>query len=54
MNDFTLEELQDLRLIYKIFCTEIYNPRENTARPLTDLEKSIISKLENLIKNRGE
>lgn len=53
MNDFTLEELEDLRLIYKTFCTDVYNGKDQ-RRPMTDLEKSIIGKLENLIHTRNE
>ncbi len=49
MNAFTLEELEDLRLIYKTFCTEVHNANRVVERQLTDLEKSIISKLETLI-----
>jgi hypothetical protein len=51
---FTLEELEDLRLIYKTFCTKVYSRDEREPRELTDLEKSIINKLERLIDYRQE
>jgi hypothetical protein len=53
MEQFTIEELEDLRLIYKTFCMDIYDGKKIVQRELTDLEKSIISKLETMIHSRS-
>lgn len=56
MNEFTIEELDDLRLIYKNACRTVwsYDGLSFINRELTELEKSIIAKLENLILKHNE
>jgi hypothetical protein len=46
MNDFTKEELEDLHLVYRTFCTE---DGTQAMRKLTNLETGIIDKIQSMI-----
>lgn len=49
MNKFTLQELDDIRTVYKTFCNDSENPRK-----LTLFEESILCKLDDAIINYCE
>lgn len=51
MNDFTEEELEDLHLIYRTFCTD---DGTQAMRQLTNLETGILNKIQSMIDNYCE
>ena len=48
MNDFTKEELEDIYIVYKIFCSVV---DEADRRILTGLKPGILNRLKSMIDN---